>query len=84
MSNPIEIERPYTLLKLPRPLDSVNGRYHVANVFNVPLGSKKRKRSELVVAIDGEGLNIYTVSAHGVQDVLVYCSGLTCCTGSST
>jgi hypothetical protein len=69
MAASIELEKPYALLKLPQPIDTVNGRYHMSNVWHLPLGSKKRKRSELVVAIDGEGLNIYSVCARRLQRV---------------
>ena len=47
---------------LPRPIDHSNGRYVVGEVFGGVPGSKKRKRSELVVGVDGEGVNLYDVS----------------------
>lgn len=34
----------------------------VSDVYGGIPGSKKRKRAELVVGIDGEGLNIFDVS----------------------
>lgn len=46
---------------LPRPIDPANGRYVVADVHGGALGSKKRKRSELVVGVDGEGVTLYDV-----------------------
>lgn len=67
MSSLVVLESPFELAKLPRPLDSVNGQYHVANVWNGPQGSRKRKRSELVVAIDGEGLSLYSVGQPDAQ-----------------
>jgi len=38
------------------------GRYVVSEVYGGTPGSRKRKRGELAVGIDGEGLNIYDVS----------------------
>jgi hypothetical protein len=47
---------------LPRPIDHSNGRYVVGEVYGGAAGTKKRKRSELAVGIDGEGVNLYDVS----------------------
>jgi hypothetical protein len=46
---------------LPRPIDRSNGRYVVGEVYGGAPASKKRKRSELAVGIDGEGVNLYDV-----------------------
>lgn len=48
---------------LPKPIDVKNGRYVVGEVFGgaVGAGAKKRKRSELAIGIDGEGVNLYDV-----------------------
>jgi len=46
---------------LPRPIDRSNGRYVVGEVYGGVPGLKKRKRSELAVGIDGEGVNLYDV-----------------------
>jgi hypothetical protein len=46
---------------LPRPIDRSKGRYVVGEVYGGVPGSKKRKRSELAVGIDGEGVNLYDV-----------------------
>jgi hypothetical protein len=46
---------------LPGPVDRSNGGYVVGEVYGGVLGSKKRKRSELAVGIDGEGVNLYDV-----------------------
>jgi hypothetical protein len=54
------VEAPYAIATLPKPLDSENGRIHTAPVFSIRQ-SKKRKRHELAVGIDGEGVNIYNV-----------------------
>jgi len=46
---------------LPRPIDPSTGRYVVGDVYGGALGSKKRKRSELAVGVDGEGVTLYDV-----------------------
>lgn len=46
---------------LPKPVDSVYGKYYAGDVFNGLTGSKKRKRPEIAVGIDGESVNIYAV-----------------------
>jgi hypothetical protein len=43
------------------PINRPTGRYVAGNVYGGVPGSKKRKRSELAVGIDGEGVNIYDV-----------------------
>ncbi|OCL03910.1 hypothetical protein AOQ84DRAFT_433683 [Glonium stellatum] len=62
MSSSREIETPHTLASLPRPIDSANGRTLGAAVYSLS-GSKKRKRSEIAVGIDGEGISIYSIQA---------------------
>ncbi|KAF2209222.1 hypothetical protein CERZMDRAFT_122217 [Cercospora zeae-maydis SCOH1-5] len=54
------IEEPYTVAALPKPLDSENGRIQPAAVYSLN-GSRKRKRHEIAVGIDGESVNIYNV-----------------------
>jgi hypothetical protein len=61
MSASFSIEKPTVVATLPRPIDHSTGRYVVSEVHGGTLGSRKRKRSELVVGVDGEGLNIYDV-----------------------
>ncbi|KAI9799889.1 MAG: hypothetical protein M1833_003811 [Piccolia ochrophora] len=63
MSSGISIQRPQSVLPLPRPLETVRGpgRYHAACVWGGTTPLKKRKRPEIVVAIDGEGVNIYNI-----------------------
>jgi hypothetical protein len=56
------IESVYTLASLPTPLDSKNGQIRASTVTCLTRG-KKRKRAEIAVAIDGEGLNLYSASA---------------------
>jgi len=55
---------------LPRPIDHKNGRYVVGDVYGGAPGAKKRKRSELAVGIDGEGLNLYDVRCNTCLDCL--------------
>ncbi|KAH0559335.1 hypothetical protein GP486_004154, partial [Trichoglossum hirsutum] len=53
------IQSPYTLVRLPHPVaDGFQGRFLAADVVG---GSRKRKRPEVAVGIDGEGVNIYDV-----------------------
>ena len=54
------IEAPYTITSLPRPLDRKHGRIQASSVFGLG-GSRKRKRHEVAVGIDGEGVTIYNV-----------------------
>lgn len=54
------IEEPYALASLPKPLDAEKGRIFCANVYSLS-GSKKRKRREVAVGVDGESVNIYNV-----------------------
>jgi hypothetical protein len=60
MSVTKDLEAPYTLASLPKPIDSTNGQTQVAGVCSLT-GSKKRKRTEVAVGIDGEGVFIYSV-----------------------
>lgn len=64
MSSRISLQAPYTVASLPRPIDRSTGRYVVGDVYGGAPGSKKRKRAELAVGIDGEGINIYDVSPY--------------------
>jgi hypothetical protein len=61
MSSRFSLQKPYVVASLPRPIDRSNGRYVVSEVYGGVPGSKKRKRSELAVGIDGEGVNLYDV-----------------------
>ncbi|KAI1073434.1 hypothetical protein F5B20DRAFT_516065 [Whalleya microplaca] len=63
MASHFQIQKPYVLTSLPRPLDPTTGRYVVSEVYGSELGSRKRKRHELAVGIDGEAVNIYNVSS---------------------
>ncbi|KAI1373063.1 hypothetical protein F4677DRAFT_430949 [Hypoxylon crocopeplum] len=63
MASHFQIQKPYVLATLPRPLDPATGRYVVGEVYGSTPGSRKRKRHELAVGIDGEAVNIYNVSS---------------------
>ncbi|XWW97933.1 hypothetical protein V2A60_005929 [Cordyceps javanica] len=61
MSAEYKIHRPFVLATLPRPLDHTKGSIVAREVYGQRDGSKKRKRTELVVGIDGENTSIYDV-----------------------
>ena len=56
------IQTPYTLANLPVSLHASQGRTFAADVHTL-VGSRRRKRSELAVALDHEGVNIYDVQS---------------------
>lgn len=63
MAANFNIQKPYVLTTLPRPL-SHNGSgsiYAVGEVWGQQQGFKKRKRPELAVGVDGEAVNLYDV-----------------------
>ena len=60
------IGAPFTLASLSKPISSTNGRVHAAGVCSAS-GAKKRKRTEIAVGIDGEGVSIYSVCAFILQ-----------------
>lgn len=55
------IPKPYLLAEIPQDLTGSPGNLLAAEVYAIA-GSKKRKRSELALAIDRQGINIYDVS----------------------
>ncbi|KAK8076597.1 hypothetical protein PG994_003869 [Apiospora phragmitis] len=63
MTSNFQIQKPYVLTTLPRPLDPKTGQYIVGEVYGTTEGSRKRKRPEVTVGIDGEAVNIYDVSS---------------------
>ncbi|KAK6851613.1 hypothetical protein PG995_011738 [Apiospora arundinis] len=63
MTSNFQIQKPYVLTTLPRPLDPKTGQYVVGEVYGTAEGSRKRKRPEVTVGIDGEAVNIYDVSS---------------------
>ncbi|EGP90408.1 uncharacterized protein MYCGRDRAFT_108182, partial [Zymoseptoria tritici IPO323] len=54
------IEEPYAIASLPTPFDAEKGRILAAPIHSIS-GSRKRKRHEVAVGIDGESLNIYSI-----------------------
>lgn len=54
------IEPAYTIGNIPRPLDSINGKIFTSDVHSL-VGSRKRKRNEIVTATDGDSVNVYDV-----------------------
>ncbi|TEA14449.1 Uncharacterized protein C8034_v003304 [Colletotrichum sidae] len=67
MAPTFRIHRPDVLASLPRPLDHTKGQYHIGEVYTQKAGSKKRKRLEVVVGVDGEAANIYHVPSSGLR-----------------
>jgi hypothetical protein len=55
-----EIGAAFTLATLSKPVCSTNGRIHAASVCSLS-GIKKRKRTEIAVGLNGEGISIYSV-----------------------
>lgn len=55
------IQKPYLLADIPSNLSGLPGNILATDVLAVA-GYKKQKRSELALAIDGQGINIYDVS----------------------
>ena len=60
LSAAMDLQSPSVLAQLPRPLHASTGKTHIGEVYSLA-DSKKRKRYEVVVAVDGEAVNIYNV-----------------------
>lgn len=56
------MEAPYIIASLPSPLDKAHGKISAAPVHALK-GLRKRKRHEVAVTVDGEGISIYNVSS---------------------
>lgn len=63
MTSDKEIGAPFTLASLPKPVTATNGRIHATGVCSIS-GIKKRKRTEIVVGVEGECISIYSVRSH--------------------
>lgn len=61
MASEYRIHKPYVLATLPKPLDHTKGNIVAREVYGQRDGQKKRKRTELVVGVDGETTSIYDV-----------------------
>ncbi|KAK5118946.1 hypothetical protein LTR62_000157 [Meristemomyces frigidus] len=59
------METPFTIATLPKPLDGESGRTYATPVYSVRAG-QKRKRHEVAVGVDGEGVNIYNVQSQSL------------------
>ena len=55
------LQHPQLLTKLPKSFANEKSRVHTADVHSITRG-RKRKRSEIAVAVDNEGINLYDVS----------------------
>ncbi|KAK3380472.1 hypothetical protein B0T24DRAFT_195788 [Lasiosphaeria ovina] len=70
----MQIHKPYVLKALSHPLDRPDGpgRHTVGDVFGQQQSSKRRKRSELCAAIDGDAVHLYDIpSSQAVTAYLV-------------
>ncbi|KAK6815401.1 hypothetical protein RU639_008817 [Aspergillus parasiticus] len=56
----MDLQPPSVLAQLPRPLHASKGKTHIGEVYSLS-DSKKRKRYEVAVAVDGEAVNIYNI-----------------------
>ncbi|KKK15410.1 hypothetical protein P175DRAFT_0560892 [Aspergillus ochraceoroseus IBT 24754] len=56
----MDLQPPSVLAQLPRPLHASTGKTHISEVYSLA-DSKKRKRYEVAVAVDGEAVNIYNI-----------------------
>ncbi|KAI7233017.1 hypothetical protein KC330_g5604 [Hortaea werneckii] len=56
------MEAPFAIASLPKPLDAENGKVRAAPVFGVR-ESRKRKRHEVAVGVDGESVNVYNIQS---------------------
>lgn len=54
------LQEPYTLAEFPKNLIAPNGKVLVADVYGLA-GARKRKRSELAVALDNDSVKLYDV-----------------------
>lgn len=70
MASHFRIQKPYELTSLPKTLDQTAETYVVGEVFGQAQASKKRKRPELAVGINGEALNIYDVCTLPTEEML--------------
>lgn len=69
MAAKLQIHKPYVLQALPQPLEGPHGpgRYLAGEVFGQKQDGKRRKRTELAVAIDGVAVYLYDVRFSRVE-----------------
>lgn len=60
------IKQPFTMAHLPIPAKNHMGKVQASDVIAIT-ELRKRKRSELALAIDGEAVNIYDVIYHIIE-----------------
>lgn len=60
MSEAALVEAPFTLASLPKPFNAATGKSLAAPVYGLR-GQRWRKRPEVAVAVDGDGISIYNV-----------------------
>lgn len=60
MTTSYGMDGPQALFTLQRPVDSTAGQTYSGLVHSIN-ASRKRKRGEVVVGVDGESLNVYNV-----------------------
>ncbi|KAL1887828.1 hypothetical protein Cpir12675_006401 [Ceratocystis pirilliformis] len=63
MSTNYRIRKPYVLASLPRPFNPETGKFFVGEVFGHQLDQPRKKRTELIAAIDGESVNLYDITS---------------------
>ncbi|KAL5598695.1 hypothetical protein BROUX41_003392 [Berkeleyomyces rouxiae] len=63
MSTNYRIRKPYVLATLPRPFNPETGKFFVGDVFGHQLDQPRKKRTELIAAIDGESVNLYDIAS---------------------
>jgi hypothetical protein len=61
MSAAFSIQQPVVITALPRPVIQSTGGYMISDVYGGVEGQRKKKRAELAIGIDGEGVSIYNV-----------------------
>ncbi|KAK3313700.1 hypothetical protein B0H66DRAFT_358148 [Apodospora peruviana] len=74
MASNLQIQKPYVLKALSSSVDRPDGpgRHIVGEVYGQKHGSKRRKRSELSVAIDGDSVHLYDIpSQQAITSYLV-------------
>jgi len=63
MASHYKIQKPHVLAELPRPFRRGSHQaYHIGDVYGHSKNHGRKKRTELVVGINGEATNIYDVS----------------------
>ncbi|SZF02438.1 unnamed protein product [Blumeria hordei] len=62
MTSNVGIQTPHVIASLPNLRNNRQPNYVVCEVYGSTIDQKKRKRPELVVGIDGEGVELYDVS----------------------